>query len=516
MTNRILPAIRHARPIGGMIFWAVLAFGLCAAVPAKAQDSKPVRRGAITVSQTADAQPRNILTLRAGNSPWVKNVFETLTQTDPKTFEVKPLLAKSWKAAADGLSMEIVLRDDVTFHTGRRMTADDVKFTLETMALPETAAQVGFIAKEFQSIDVTSPTTLTIKFKKPLANIFDLFEEANVIDKETYTKREDGSQVIGTGPFKFAKWTPGASIMLERYTGYRDRNLPYLDSIEFAIITDSTASVSALRSGRSVMATGLSQNDLVEFEGNPQYQFLNSGGAIYPFGVNVTKAPFDKKEVRQALGYAIDRQRINEQVFGGIGTPTDLFWGVGSPGYGEEQANRYSYDPTKAKALIEKAGATGAKVPIIVPSIPANRSIFEIVQNNLKEIGLAPEAVVLDVADFDKRQVAGDLGPAFLLIHGQVGFSTATLLSSLPSLRQGNPSGFWSDQYVTLRNAVTAANSPDATDKAVKALSDYMLDEAFSLSLLQTPGQTILSDTLKGVKATLRSQMLYGEAYLAE
>ena len=96
-------------------------------------------------------------------------------------------------------------------------------------------------------------------------------------------------------------------------------------------------------------------------------------------------------------------------VFDGAGTPTDLFWSPSSPGYTEEQANRYSYDPEKASKMLEDAGAKGAKVTIIIPAIPANRSIFEIVQNNLREVGLEPEARVLDVAEYDQRQVMADL-----------------------------------------------------------------------------------------------------------
>lgn len=159
---------------------------------------------ALTVSQTSDAQPAAIMALRAGNLPWVKNVFESLVHINAKTFDPEPLIAKSWTFADDGMSMTIELRDDVTFHTGRKMTADDVKFTLETAAKPESAVQTGFIAKDFDSIDVTGDHGLTIKFKRPLSNIFDLFDQAVIVDKETYDKRVDGSQLIGTGPYKFA------------------------------------------------------------------------------------------------------------------------------------------------------------------------------------------------------------------------------------------------------------------------------------------------------------------------
>lgn len=480
-----------------------------------AQD-KPARGGSIVISQTADAQPRNILVGRAGNHPWIKNVFETLTRNNPETFQPDAVLAKSWTLADDKKSMEIQLRDDVLFHTGRQMTAADVKYTLEVAADPKTAAQTGFIAREIASVEVTGDYALQLTFKSALPNIFDLFEEAHVIDKETYDKREDGSQVIGTGPFKFSTWTPGASIVLVRNEAYRNPELPYLDQIEYAVIPDSTAAISALRSRRTSLAYGLDQRDLIEFANNPQFVIKTGGGNMFPLGVDVAKAPFDKKEVRQAIGFAVDRKRINGQIFDGSGTPTPLFWGVGSPGYDENLVSAYAYDPDKARALIEAAGAKGAAIKLTVPSIPSSKSTVEIIQNNLRDVGLVPEVTVLDVPEFDKRQIAGNLGDAFLLIHGQVGFSTPTLIGSLPSLRKGNPSGFWTDEYVALQSKVKDAKSPEESAAAIQALSAYMIDEAFALMIVQAPSQQIMATNLRGVQISVRAQLLLAEAHVAE
>lgn len=485
---------------------AVLLTGVAAA---GAQE----KGGILTVSQVADAQPVSIMALRAGNGPWIRNVFETLTLIDPETFQPGPLLAQSWTVAEDGMSIAIVLRSDVTFHTGRPMTAEDVKFSYETAALPESTSQVGFIAREFESLDVVDDHNLTIKFKRPLSNVFDFFEETFIVDKETYAQREDGSQVIGTGPYTFAEWSPGASIILKRYDNYRNADTAWFDEIEFAIIPDPTASIAALRSSRTQIATGLTPRDTLEFTRNPQFEILETGGTIYPLGLNVTIAPLDNKLVRQAIAYAVDRDRINDQVFLGTGTVTDLFWSPAAPGYSEDLATHYGYDPEKARSLIAEAGAEGAKIPIVVPAIPSQRSIFEIVQNNLREVGLVPEAVVLDVADFDKRQVAGDLGAAFLLLHGQVGFSSSTLLSSLPSLRQGNPSAFWNDDYVALREAMLAATTQDALGQATADLTNYMLDQAFSTVLVQAPGQAVVGSSLEGVELTVRGGLILSGAY---
>lgn len=488
---------------------AFAAMCLGSAAPAVAQE----KGGILTISQTSDMQPLALMALRAGNGPWIRNVFENLTRIDPQTFEPKPLLATSWSFAEDGLSIDIVLRDDVTFHTGRPMTAEDVKFSFETAALPESASQVGFIAREFDAIDIVDDHNLTIRFKRPLSNVFDFFEETYIVDQETYAEREDGSQIVGTGPYRFAEWLPGASITLERYEDYRVEDTAWFDEIEVAIIPDPTATIAALRSMRTQIGTGLTPRDTLEFSRNPQFEIMSTGGTMYPLGLNVTIAPLDDKRVRQAIAYAVDRERINDQVFLGTGTVTDLFWSPSAPGYSDEQAQHYSYDPERAKALIAEAGAEGASIPIIVPSIPSQRSIFEIVQNNLREVGLNPEAVVLDVADFDKRQVAGDLGAAFLLLHGQIGFSSATLLSSLPSLREGNPSQFWNDDYVALREAILASTTPEAVGEATSALSDFMLDEAFTTVLVQAPGQVVVSADLQGVTTSVRGGLILADAY---
>ena len=465
----------------------------------------------ITVVQGPDAQPRNILPTRGGNLPWIKSVFETLSLRDKETGEPQPLLATGWQLADDGLSISIQLRDDVTFHTGRPMTADNVKFTFETAAAPATAAQTGFIAREFSDVSVVSPAELTITFAKPLPSLFDFFEETSIIDKDTYDNRIDGSQVVGTGPYTFASWTPKAEIVLERYDGYRDPNAAKIDVINHAIIRDPTAILAALRSGRAEIAFNLVPRIAQTLERDPNYTLNPGGGAIFPLGLNVTKAPFDDKSVRQAIGYAIDRERINDQVFAGIGNPTPLFWNAADATGLDDLSGAYGYDPEKPKAMIDAAGAAGSAVKIIIPAIPPNRATAEIVQNNLTEAGFEVEVEVLGVPTYDKRQVAGDLDEAFILIHGLVGYSAETLLSAAPSLREGNPSQFWTDEYQSLRSALTGASADDRAT-ALKALSEYMVDEAFSLAVVQSSNTTVISKKVAGAVISRRGHLLLGGA----
>src|SRR5690606_37798481 len=137
-------------------------------------------------------------------------------------------------------------------------------------------------------------------------------------------------------------------------------------------------------------------------------------------GMNVTMAPFDNKLVRQAIGYAIDRQRILQQALNNVGAATDLYWRPVEPGYDEAKASRYTFDPDKARAMLEEAGVVGAEVPITTLALPVTVAVAEIVRNNLEQVGLKASVVRLEIADWDSRVLAGqgDVGGAFVGIHG--------------------------------------------------------------------------------------------------
>ncbi|MGV0876229.1 ABC transporter substrate-binding protein [Martelella sp. FLE1502] len=461
----------------------------------------------LTIATPSDAQPKNILPIRAGNTSWLQAVFEPLVRIMPGTDDPQPVLARSWTVSGDGRTVSFELQDGVTFHSGRPFTSADVKFTLETAADKASASQFDFIARAISEIATPSDTEVVLTLEKPMPNLFEFLSQTVIVDKDSYDKRADGKELVGTGPYKFVEWVPGASIRLEPYDGYRDPDAHAFDDIDIAIITDPTAMIAALRSNRAQLAMQMQPRDVIELSGNPMYQTTPTAGSLYPLGVNVTDAPFDDKRVRQAIGYAIDRDRINQQVFDGLGNPTDLFWPTS-----DEQAQHYAYNPEKARELLKEAGAEGATATVALHALPSQRAIFEIVQNNLTDVGFKVEANILDTATYGQQQIAGDLGPVFIQLHGMDGLSPATLLSAAPALREGNPSHFWNDDYVKLRDAVQSASTKQASDEAVKALGDYILDEAFNLNILTAPTLSVSATSLQGAEYTTTGYLVLNHA----
>ena len=480
--------------------------------PAPEPTTTPVVGGIVTVASSGDPKPQLVLAGNQANWSWQMGVFERLTVID-KDSVPQPRLATKWSVAADGLSMDITLRDDVTFHSGRPMTADDVKFSFETSLDPLFGSQLASVAKQFTAIEVTSDTQLSLTFAQPLPNIFDYFELTSIIDKDTVAGLKDGSQVIGTGPFMWDTWNPGTSLKLIRNDDYWGEKA-YLDGIDVATITDQTALVNAVRSGQAQYEIGLSGIDIAAFKDDPQFKVIEIAGAVYPLGMNVTIAPFDKVEVRQAVNYAIDRQRIIDQVFGGSAEVSNQFWSPSATGYDAGLNEAYPYDPEKATQMLEEAGAAGASFEITVIPFPANVSAAEIVRNNLEAVGLKPTVRTLELADFLKKQTDQDLGPMFMLLHG-LGFSPPTLLNGFPSLRPTNPSRFQSAEYDALRAAVQASSTDEIAD-ATKEVAAYITEQAWSLPLVYAPGEVVMSPKLEDVRPSVGGYADFKSAFITE
>jgi peptide/nickel transport system substrate-binding protein len=476
--------------------------------------SAPVAGGVLNVAAAADAQPQFAMANRAGNWSWRRLVFDSLVQLDENS-QPQPLLATDWSYNDDRTELTLTLRDDVTFHSGRPFTADDVVYALQQVQLPANASQLAAVAKNIASVTATSDTEVVLTLSAPSDSMFDLLDLTPMVDSETWAQAADGENIVGTGPFTWDEWVPGASLALDANEDYWGADRPYLDAVDISIIPDSTALQSALKGGAADLVIGMAQSDVMRLADDSAYALQNAGGVFYPFGIDVNQAPFNTPEARQALAYAIDRERISDQVFGGDAVMTDLWWTPGSPGYPTDLAEHYSYDPEKAKELLESSGTAGANLTITYANLPVMKSLFEIVQNNLTEVGLDVTGEALDLPDYDKRQVEGNIGQSFLLLHGMVGFSAATLIDAMPSIRTGNPSHFATPEYDELKAGVRGAD--DTTREAALAdLSEYMLDQAFSNIIAVAPQYHVNTARLQGIDVVSLGSVVATDAYLSE
>ncbi|MEV5976588.1 ABC transporter substrate-binding protein [Streptomyces sp. NPDC052114] len=463
--------------------------------------------GTLRIAQTADIAPATLFGQNNPNFTLARTVFNTLTEYDHRTLEPRPSLAESWREAKDGRSITLGLRKDVTFHSGRAFTSADVAFALENLTKDTTASQLGHVAQAIEKVVEDDEHTITLKLAHPVSNLFDLFEILLVVDKESVDDLVKGTKFIGTGPFRVASYRAGTSLELKRNDRYWKRGAPRLDGIEVTVVNQSTSMVSSLRSGGTHLLVDVAPLDAAAIRNDPRFKVTVSDAHDSAFYIasNVEVKPLDDKRVRQAVAWAVDRDRVLEQVLGGIGTVSSLPWAASSPAYDKKKAAHYRRDPKRAKALIEAAGARGKSVKVLYNAgLATNAKIAEIVTYDLGKIGLAASAEPLQAPDFFAKLQAGELPGLFINGHGFGQLHPATLVKgAFPFNADKNASNFDSETYRTLADRLWKATDEEAARQAADDLNDLLLEEQFVSDLVASSHTFTVSEKVHGLHWTM-------------
>ncbi|MGH2575137.1 MAG: ABC transporter substrate-binding protein, partial [Ignavibacteria bacterium] len=355
-------------------------------------------------------EPNNIESLdpiTANNYPALNvliNTSEGLVEYD-KNAQLKPLLAKTYQISEDGKVYTFNLRTNVYFHDdecfpnkkGRRVVASDFKYCYERVCNPKVRTRGLWVyrdkvegaeefaknpdaVKEIQGFIVLNDSTFQIKLVQPFAPFLSILTMpyGYIYPKEAveFYKENFGFHIVGTGPFKFVKWDYDKELLFEKNKKYwakdkEGKNLPYIEGFKVSFIRSTETEFLDFQEGKLDFEKPSTDvyAQIIDENGNlkPQYDFelikqpyLNT---VYlctmlnpemEGGKNNQLA--DNKKLRQALNYAIDREKIVKYVLKGKGTP-----GIhgpiprGMPGFSED-VKGYNYDKEKAIKLLKEAG----------------------------------------------------------------------------------------------------------------------------------------------------------------
>ena len=304
-----------------------------------AQSAPPAPVVAKPTSQPASAQPRPGGTLRIGVISEPPNMdgfiqlsiirdqlwlfFDKLIDIDQNGVP-QPKLATSWEMAPDFTRLKLNVRQGVKFHSGRELSSEDVKWNLDRTHDPK--AGNGNLPPLFaflKEVEAPDKNTLILNFDQAKPAAFDILNFVNIVDPQSEPKERP----VGTGPFTFGEWASGDHLRLIKNPSYWDTGKPYLDEIVFQYIKDPQAMVTALEAGAIDVADPLPTTDAARLQKNQGQQVIVSSNpaAINIVGVNVVTPPFEKKQVRQALNFALDRRRMVDVALSGFAEPRVRF-----------------------------------------------------------------------------------------------------------------------------------------------------------------------------------------------
>lgn len=252
------------------------------------------------------------------------------------------------------------LRDDITFHDGEPVTAEDVAFTLETILNPDNGSEIASNYEDVTNVKVLDEKTVAITLEAPNVAFLD-YMTIGILPKHALEGKDvvtDGfnQKPIGTGPFMLTAWDMGQSITLEKYDGYYN-GAAKLDKVIFKIVEDTEARALQLKSGELDLAqvTPKSAKELEGLEGFTALDMKTADyrGILYNFNHAFFK---EYRELPNALSYAIDRQAIIDTVL--LGQGSIAYSPLQAGPYNNPNVEKYQYNPEKAKAMLEEAGWT--------------------------------------------------------------------------------------------------------------------------------------------------------------
>ena len=308
----------------------------------------------------------------------VDQLYDGLVELTPE-LEVVPCLARSWAFDDSSLTYRFVLREDVMFTTGKRMTATDVVVSLERLRDPKVISSGGWILDAVvpEGIVAVNDSTVDIQLNRPYPPFLGLLTTAygSISDSEALQESDSDlrSQPLGSGPFQLAWWLPDAGLVMHRNDRYWERDeegnrLPYLAAIQVDVVQDMGAEFLGLTQGRYDFISGLHpayMETLLDEEGELRARFESTLRHEHrPFlktdylGIRLdgkeTPAALRDVRVRQAMSLALDRHGLAKHLRRNAVTPTDHF--VPPTMLGLAAPPSVTQDLGQARTLLSEAG----------------------------------------------------------------------------------------------------------------------------------------------------------------
>lgn len=395
--------------------WLIAACLAAGLAEAAAQGSAPPieRGGVLNIAFTSDTKTLDpVFSINFSERQPLYLIYNTLLALRPDS-TVGPELADSWKVSEDGLLLTLHIRSGVKFHDGTPVDAAAIKFNLDRRLDPAVASpQRAQLAAIVESVSVKGDSEVELRLKAPSPGLLGMLAQREGFIASPTAVEKLGADFartpVGSGPFVFKEWTPGRRIVVERNAEYWETGKPYLDRIVFNDVSNAVVAVQRLLTGEIDYISALSPTDVRQIENRPGINLERSAaGRLYALQWQVDRPPFNNEKLRQAVAHAIDRKRIVDILMGGKapiaeGLTAPVLW------WHNAELKSYAYDPAKAKALLAEAGhANGLEVPLSTPQITLLQQINQLVQEQLKAVGITVKLDPVAQSDWYPRIAQG-------------------------------------------------------------------------------------------------------------
>ena len=419
--------------------------------------------------------------------------WDALVYRNPDTFKLEPLLATEWKTP-DATTIDFTLRAGVKFHDGSTLSADDVVYTLNLIADPNSKVSTPANYSWIDKAEKTGELSVRVKLKRPNPAALEYFAMVIPIYPKAYREKVGpeayNKAPVGAGPYKMVKVEPGVSIDFEAFDGYwaSSPKKPTIKKISVRFVPDASTEMTELLAGRVDWIWNMNPDQFEGVNRMPNLQAVRKETmrigylSLDAAGRTGADNPMTKVQVRQAVWHAIDRQAIADKlVTGGSRVPSAPCF---PPQFGcdGEVAVLYDHNPAKAKQLLAEAGyPNGLDVELTTYMLPQWAAA---VQNYLQAVGIRAKINHMQVQPVTQRAKAGELRMYF----GSWGsFSINDVSAILPNFFDGGADDYARDPDVIKWMAEGgSSNDADVRRKAYSAAVHRITERAYWMPLFTT------------------------------
>ena len=492
---------------------AALVLGACGSGDADSRASAvdgqaPRAGGTLTFAVSSDAGCVDPQQVGSNDSIYsARQVVDSLTDQDPRSGKIVPWLARSWKISPDNTTFTFTLRKGVTFSDGTPVDAAAVKANFDRAPElgPRATLAIGYLSG-YQGTRVVDPLTAEVRFEHPNAQFLQASStfSLGLVSPATIAKTPDQrctQGVIGSGPFILERYTQNQSIRLKKRIGYawgsslwKKSGEAYLDGLTFTIVPESGVRVGSLQSGQVDAISSVGPQDETAIESGPtRLQARPNPGVVFNLAVNNSRPLVADKAVRQALSAAINRQELVDTVLTKETEPATSILASTTPLY-TDLSDRLTFDPEKAKRTLQAAGwvpgpdgirtKNGRKLSLQVAwfaNLATNKSVLELIQQQLKLVGVDLVLKEYPIAKIAEIQTAGD----YDLSWGNVTRADPDIARSLYSTKLANFNRIPAGPLDPVLTQQAASSDPTARAALVKRAQELIVDNAYAIPVVE-------------------------------
>lgn len=433
------------------------------------------------------------LAVAAGTKEVLFNVFEGLVKPD-KDGNLVSAVASDYKVSEDGKTYTFTLRENVLFHNGNKVTAEDVKYSIERNAgmLDEELLISRFA--NIAAVNIVDESTVDVVLKEPDTELIAYMTVA-IIPKDY---NDQAHKPVGTGPFCFSGYEVDNYFTVERFDDYWGEK-PEAESVEFRIVSNTDSVLLDLKAGSIDIYPYLTDDQAEELKKIFHIETGNTN-LVQGMFLNNENKYFSNKLVRQALYYATDREEIREMVSGGGGTLIGSFMFPGLGRYFHKDiAGKYEYNVEKAKELLKQAGyPDGFEFTIKIPNnYQFHISTGEVLVAQLKKIGVTAKIELIDWSVwldevYSKRNYEATI----------IGFDSTLapndLMRRFVSDNEKNMCNYKNEEYDKYYDMAVATVKEEEKVEYYKKLQEFLAEDAASVFIQDPPLMVAVNKKLTG------------------